>query len=68
MHCYKCKTTEDLSVKKTNRNGSKLMICRPCRREYANNRVKKSVEKVDWSEDWGKLAKQVNERIMAKYA
>ena len=31
-HCYKCHTDQDLSVKKHDRKGRPVYICRPCRR------------------------------------
>jgi len=73
MTCYKCGSTHELSTKKTNKNGTKWMICRPCRRQDARDRKASLLEKelpsqkklqgVAWRDQ--ALASQL--RILAKH-
>lgn len=62
MSCYKCGSDKELS-KKTKR----LMICRPCRRAYANSRVK-PIKQWAPDEEWYWQAHEKNNRIINKYS
>lgn len=74
-NCYKCSTTEQLSVKTTYRDGRRIYICRSCRRlayqQSKLKRIKKTREEnqlEDKLQEYKRFANEKNMQIMLKYA
>lgn len=71
MKCYKCGETKQLMTQRTNRNGSKSMVCRTCKRNMYHN-YKKTDDKDIWryyqcDDSWIERAKKAEQRILQRY-
>ena len=70
MQCYKCKTNDNLSIKKHDRQGNKVYICKPCRNnayKASSYRPPQAADKLNKADDWAILAHQNHQRIINKY-
>lgn len=73
MECYRCKSDQNLSPKKTDRHGNITFICKECRRaEYRQRRYASVKKPRDWTEpfnpkEWARLAKESHQRLNEKY-
>jgi hypothetical protein len=69
-HCYKCRATDDLSLKKEQK-GVMTFICRPCRREQMRQykaRKQPIHEHVGIDPiQWAKWAKESRTRIIERH-
>ncbi len=68
--CYKCGTTEGISLKKWQR-GIPTYICRPCRRadyqRYVDKGIEpKQIQNIDMDK-WYEMAKENRARISARF-
>lgn len=72
--CYRCNSTESLSVKYTTRTGTKRYLCRECRnkdyRKYVdeNDGIPKPYIPNPKLAEWNEISKQTLARIEEKYA
>ena len=71
MNCYRCGTTEELSIH-ARRKTMISMICRPCRRErmntYLKHREARNTPTKPKLEYWEEQALSTLERLSRKYA
>lgn len=73
MNCYKCGSSELLSIKARHRDGRiRLMICRNCRnkdsRKYIQRRKATEDKKVNINPVWHDLSIKSQEAILSKYS
>lgn len=67
MNCYKCESTENLSVRKANKYGIKVYTCEPCRRNQPRLRKNHRDLATFDMDAWRKLVKEKHHRIALKY-
>jgi hypothetical protein len=74
LECFKCHSRQDLSIKKHDRHGTPVLICKSCRREDYKRWViaKKKVELIYIAptnkEQWKKLSKENIMKVSSRYA
>lgn len=73
--CYKCSTTEQLSIKNRQRSGNLRMICRSCRREMEKMYIKRNGrgltlaqkrDKKTWQDEWQEKAWKSHLKILER--
>lgn len=68
MNCWRCHTTEELSIHSHTKKGTVRYICRKCRRDhyYKNNPEAKWAIGGKAQKEWAKTAQHINQRIMER--
>jgi transposase-like protein len=66
MKCERCPNAEGLVKLGKNRQGGDRLICPDCNRARRNARISRPSMKIDY--DWARKAREINGRIMNKYA
>lgn len=68
--CYKCGSSNELSLKNHQRNGKPLYICRPCRRAiakiYKERTDKITPSEIEYKRLWRERAKASHLKILER--
>lgn len=72
MRCYKCHSTENLSVKKTDKHGNMTFMCKACRSEEYYRRVPQKALRHNHINEfdvasWTEMALERHKRLADKY-